>query len=327
MAVTDQVSADIAYSSKDAVYRRSVYFCVDSNFFKYALFVADRIANMTEDRDFDLCIVSAETLPDHELVEKHNIRIIRIDTGSLEKALPTDERISFASYLRIFVPELMSDEYDRMLYLDADLFYQRGDLKRLLSIEMGTKAVAAVRDMCQLRKPDRHVKEFKDFDLPYSPYFNAGILLIDVRNWVDQRVGRTALEVCVNNPEKLSYHDQTALNVTLHNNWVELPLVWNFLYSHQTMYFSAMFDVCFYHFIGRRKPFTSTYGAFPRRITEAYQTFMNDYFPDESAKIQAGLQIDRHWLKHVFVFVFHLVNFRRFLRNDDRFRSEWDIRY
>ncbi|MGV8956001.1 MAG: glycosyltransferase family 8 protein [Cypionkella sp.] len=315
----------IAAQSRIARKDRAVYFCVDAKFYPFALFVADQIATKYPQREFDLCLISAEPLPNHPLMQQHDIRVIQIDAQVWGSRLPADERISFAAYLRIMAPDLLSADYRRMLYLDADVFYQRGDLNRLLDLDLGGRAVGAVRDMVQLRKPDRVPEDFRPFNLPFGKYFNSGVLLIDVAAWTAQQVTKNALDFAANNALKLMAHDQTALNVTLRDNWAELSLVWNYEYSHQTMYFMAFFDVCFVHFIGRRKPFNGSYGGFPRRFTEEYRRFFATHMQGKNLSAQDGLQVADQRRKHIYAILFHLVNFGRFLPNDDRFMSEWDV--
>ena len=96
--------------------------------------------------------------------------------------------------------------------------------------------------------------------------------------------------------------------------------------THQTIYFSAMFDVCLYHFVGRRKPFTKLYGGFPRRFTEKYRLFFTQHFSALAGTAQNGLEVQKHRREHFLALLFHLGNYTRFLPNDDRFASEWEVR-
>jgi lipopolysaccharide biosynthesis glycosyltransferase len=316
----------IKSQNRGAKHDRAIYFCVDAKFHPYALFVANQIATKYPKGTFDFCMISAEPLPHHPLIETHDIRQIEIDAADWGSNLPVDDRISFASYLRIFVPSLLGDDYKRLLYLDADIFYQRGDIDRLLSLDLSGRPVGAIRDMVQLRKPNRVSGDFKPFGLPFAKYFNAGIMLIDTVAWNEQKVTQNALDLVLKNPKKVLQHDQTALNITLRDNWAELSMVWNYLYSHQTMYFSGLFDVCFYHFVGWRKPFSKRYGGFPRRFTEEYRLFFENNFPALAGNAQNGLEVTKHRREHFIALFFHLVNYTRFLPNDDRFASDWDVR-
>ncbi|HHX89221.1 MAG TPA: glycosyltransferase family 8 protein [Paracoccus sp.] len=309
-----------------ATHRQAIYLCCDARFLPYALFLIDQIATKTPTRDFDLVLMSSSVLPHHPLLDTHDVRVVQIDLGQLEAELPVNARISLASYLRIFGPGIFAADYDRMLYLDADIFYQRGDLSKLLRRDMKGFAIAAVRDMPQMRKPKRLPGDFKVMGLSQAKYFNAGMMLIDVAQWHEQQIEARALELAARVGDKLAYHDQSALNGTVQGKWLEMSPVWNFTYSHQSMFFSSMFDVCFYHFVGRRKPFMGSYGGFPLRFTEPYRRFMTDHFPDELLHLHDGLQIERKWHLLVFALILHALFARRYLRFEGYFRSDWDTR-
>ena len=316
----------IKSQNRGAKCKHALYLCVDTKFHPYALFVANQIATKYPERQFDICLISADPLPHHALIDTHDIRQIELDVATWGSSLPVRDRISFASYLRIFVPSTLGGDYERMLYLDADIFYNRGDLNRLLSLDLAGRPVGAIRDLFQLRNPKRVPNDFKPFGLPFGKYFNAGVMLIDTYAWNQQNITQKALNLVLKDPQKVRQHDQTALNVTLRDNWAELSLVWNYVYTHQTIYFSAMFDVCFYHFVGRRKPFTKLYGGFPRRFTEEYRLFFTQHFPALAGTTQNGLEVQKHRREHFLALLFHLGNYTRFLPNDDRFASDWEVR-
>ena len=78
--------------------------------------------------------------------------------------------LSYATYARLFIPDLMSDA--RVIYLDSDTLVV-GDLAPLSTLDMGGKPLALAYD-CQR-------VEYKDMiGLPRTaPYYNAGVMLID----------------------------------------------------------------------------------------------------------------------------------------------------
>jgi hypothetical protein len=319
-----------------ARHRRAVFFCVDRGFFPYALFVADQIARKCPARGFDLCILTDHDPGTHPIWADGRIRILTVDFAALADLLATDARISLVAYLRIFAPAMLADDYDRLLYLDADVFYQRGDLDRLLGLDLGGRALGAVRDMIQLRKPDRRPADTAPFVEGHHRYFNSGVLLIDVAGFMAADVARRAIAFATEHAETLQelqrarrfFHDQTILNILFRDAWAELSLVWNYEYSHQTMYFAAMFDVCIYHFIGRRKPFKGSYGGYPRRFTQEYRRFFAEDYPDAAvlAGVQDGLRIAEHRFAHLRVLLWHAINAHRFLPNEGRFADDFEVR-
>lgn len=316
----------IAAPSGEARHAKAVYLCADERFYPYALFVIDQIASKLPNRDFDLVILSPEPLPDHPLIATHAVRLVSVDLAGMRDQLHTDSRIPLAAYLRILAPDLFADQYRRLLYLDCDMFYQRGDLSTLLDLDMKGHAIAAVRDLPQMRKPHRVPKDFQILNLPQTRYFNSGVLLIDVAQWRSEQVAQRAIAFAAEAGEKLTMHDQTALNAVFMGKWLELNPVWNFIFTHQTMYFTAMFDICFYHFAGRRKPFKGNYGGIPIRFTQPYRDFFTRHWPSALETTHDGLNINRKWYLHIFVLLLHLRNVRRFLRHEAEWRSDWDTR-
>jgi lipopolysaccharide biosynthesis glycosyltransferase len=319
-------AVQIVEQNRPARYNKAVFLGVDERFHPYALFVADQIVRRCPERDFDVCILCHAPLSYHPLWEQHELRVCRLETAGFSNRVRSTEDITFASYLRLFAPSMLEKDYRRLLYLDADVFYQRGDLSKLLDLEIGPHPLGAVRDMSQLRRPKRRHKDFKTMGLGYSKYFNSGFLLIDVPQYLSEGIGERAMDFAVRYAGKTQTNDQSILNAAVFNHWAELSLVWNFQYSTQTLYFSSMFDVCFFHFVGRRKPFLRKGGIFPRRITEPYRRFMAEHFPMTEHLTQDGLMIEKNRWLHFRALLFHLTSFRRFLRNEASWRTDWDVR-
>jgi lipopolysaccharide biosynthesis glycosyltransferase len=229
-------------------------------------------------------------------------------------------------YLRIFAAEALQQDYRRILYLDADIFYARGDISRLLDLDIGNHAVAAVRDTKQMQLPNRTPRDFKPFNLSSSKYFNSGFLLIDTAQFVAQNLEKRVIDFALKNHTKLMHHDQTALNCVLHGDWAELSIVWNYQYNHQYALYAGMYDVCFFHFIGRRKPFNNHYSVASRRFTEPYRVFFEEHFPHMVEGMSDGLDSSTHKTFLGFVFLIHLLNYRKVLKNESLWRTDWDVK-
>ncbi len=317
----------LVWQNRAAQHRSAVYLCADDRYAPYALFLAHQIATANPSRDFDICIVSDQTISAHPLHDVLDLRLVQIDIAALEAHALVGERIGFATYLRIFMPRLWQAEYDRLLYLDGDIFYQRGDISALLHIDLRGHALAAVLDTKQWHKPRRAAKDITALGLPASPYFNGGVLLIDVPAFNAARCGERALELIFARGKELVWHDQTALNAILLDAWVELPVQWNYQYSHKTMLWAGHFDVCFFHFIGRRKPFYAKYGGFSRRFTSVYHTFLAAHFPPVAPLVQDGAGGPARWGALVWIVLFNLPMLRGALRMEARADGDFDLRW
>ena len=315
----------ITRQSRPATFDKTVLLAADEGYFPYAMFCADTIHKLHPVRDFDICIVNAGPLPNHPLVEEIGVRLLDVDMSGIEEALPTGERISVAAYLRFLVVEPLAADYRRILYMDCDTLQLRGNLSELLEADIGNHALAAVRDDAQLRK-DRVTDDMAGLGLGRFKYLNSGLLLMDVARFNAARIGARALDLALEQPEKMLLHDQSALNGVLQGDWAELPLVWNFQFWRKTLYFAVHFQPAILHFITSQKPWSSRHGIFPHWILQRYRDFFALHFPQECDRMQ-GLPAPADRIgTHVFLLLEHAWNFRRFMPNTRRFKDDWDIK-
>jgi lipopolysaccharide biosynthesis glycosyltransferase len=177
------------------------------------------------------------------------------------RSLPTSVRpalayISAGTNLRLLLPELLPEAVSRYLYLDADVFVE-GDLQPLFGLAMGGVPVAAVRDRynatigAQGGLPGLPPSLAAD-----TPYFNAGVLLVDRAEWNRCRITDRCLEYLDCNRETLRFGDQDSLNVACAGAWLEVPNKWNYQGWRPDPGQLEMRpdDVRITHYLGRRKP-------------------------------------------------------------------------
>jgi len=125
------------------------------------------------------------------------------------------------TYARLLMGNLLPLEFDRILYLDGDIL-ARGDISELWTADLQGKTLGAVIDLP--RYPFN-----RNLGLPADAlYFNAGVLLIDLRRWRERKIGERALTFAREHPDRLRWSDQCALNFVLHDDWTVLDRIWNF---------------------------------------------------------------------------------------------------
>ncbi len=138
---------------------------------------------------------------------------------ALLKRAPTHGHLSAATYYRLFLPELLPMELNRVIYLDTDVVVRR-PIEELWETDLGSHGLAAVQ------KP--RAGEYSEVGLSReSDYFNAGVLLIDLARWRTRRIGEAALEFALHRSGRIQGHDQSALNHVLAGNWKRLDPRWN----------------------------------------------------------------------------------------------------
>jgi lipopolysaccharide biosynthesis glycosyltransferase len=150
------------------------------------------------------------------------VRWLSVPAHRLAKVAVPDARFTSASYSRLLAPELVPGHIERVVYLDSDVLVRR-DLSPLFTIELGDAPVAGVRDfiipttaheLSGVREPGQS-----------EPYFNAGVLVIDLPRWRDAALGEHALQYAATG-DALPLVDQDALNAVV-TSWHELDYRWN----------------------------------------------------------------------------------------------------
>jgi len=127
--------------------------------------------------------------------------------------------INAVSYIRLHLSELLDESIDKVLYLDCDIVVNK-DISKLWEYELGDFFLAAV-DNTDL---GRNLSIGIPVD---AKYFNAGVLLIDLRKWRNASVTSLFNAVLIELKDQLKYHDQDVLNKVLHDKWLTLKPTWN----------------------------------------------------------------------------------------------------
>ncbi|MCU0621188.1 MAG: glycosyltransferase family 8 protein [Gemmatimonadales bacterium] len=263
------------------VHPAAVAFACDQRYLKYALFAAVQVAERHPARDFDIVIASAEPLVLPAIAAQHGIRHEQVDVAGRFDRLPLDDRRTAAAWLRLALPDALGRHWHRLLYLDADVYVQGGDIAALLRLDLGGHAVGAVRDNMQWRTPGRMPPVFRRLGLAHARFCNSGVLLLDVATWRRERVLERALDLASAHDPATIGLDQDLLNATLHGAWAELSPRWNWQYTWASRLFEALEDANVVHFIGPTKPWTHAGGELPLRFRRAYRAFFARWFPDD----------------------------------------------
>jgi len=313
-------------SNRPATHRQTILMCCDDNYFPFATLLAQRIQAAWPERNFDICMLHSGSFGSHPLVEKLNIRMIEIEIPETWQSLATSKKITLAAYLRIIAPRLLASDYDRILYLDSDMLYMRGDIEKLINVDIGTHAVAAVRDNYQHRNPNKLAAEFKANNKPAAPYFNSGVLLIDVPRFLEQKIEERAFEYTKNREKGPRVkHDQRALNLALHGDWAELSPVWNWPCFHRYFFLTHFIDPCFVHFLSSRKPWRDDNGIYSKAHVREYHDHMATWFPYLARKMPARPEMGTGFWKWFAIYLRHAFDYRRIAPYLNRFQSDFDV--
>lgn len=229
-----------------------------------------------------------------------------------------DKRIPRATYFRLFLTELLPDNIHKVLYFDGDMIV-RHSLTELWNVDVSAYALAAVPDMREgtINRYNR---------LQYSPslgYFNAGMLLINLKYWREHQVVDQFLDCMRKHQEQLVYHDQDIMNFVFHNQKLMLPIKYNFQHGH--LWKEPLFDFRRYELQvaeARKDPVIIHYtGGKPWMSYIKYPNpYSSSFFKYQDMTKWKGIKVDNRSLKtKIRAFIGDMLrwmNLRPQIRND-----------
>lgn len=155
------------------------------------------------------------------------------DLGMELEALPVPEKMlaslpptllfSPLVWYRTLLPELLPD-HDRVLALDADTLVMQS-LSPLYGRDFDGALLAAVGQPATGNEDRLRGIGIK----PDAPYFNAGVMLMNLEGMRAEDVGRQAMRLGHEQFQQFMFAEQDALNVLLAGRWDRLAPKWNAL--------------------------------------------------------------------------------------------------
>ena len=150
---------------------------------------------------------------------------------------PKFRRFSGAIHNRLWICQILDGIATRVLYLDADIICL-GSIADITQTNLDGKILAAIPEVAQdeLKGSLGLVTD--------GPYFNSGVLYINVELWNRSCVTQCVIKNLINNEGRYAYPDQDALNIVLMGKVVFLDKRWNLFVSH----FKPRSDTVFLHY-------------------------------------------------------------------------------
>lgn len=159
-----------------------------------------------------------------KIAENFNRNIIFIDTTSYEKKLQSygisTWNGSYATYMKLFLSELLPEEVDRILYIDCDTIIN-DSIDSLWEYDLKNSYIAMAIDCMN---PEHK----KKYGISYSQkYFNAGVILFSLKKWRANKCIRKVISFLKDEKKTVSFADQDLLNICFFQYIEELPLRYN----------------------------------------------------------------------------------------------------
>lgn len=157
-------------------------------------------------------------------------------------------RLNSTVLIRLMIPLVISDDVERVLYLDADMLCVN-KLDAIWDIDMEGYPIAAVNE-------GHHESSAKRLNLATDNYLNAGCMLIDVAKWRQMDLTQEILMDFKRNRARYNLLEQDAINHVLQG---EFKVISNKVISLMTAFnpyqiFIDKKENVFWHFLNEGKP-------------------------------------------------------------------------
>ncbi|MBE6127547.1 MAG: glycosyltransferase family 8 protein [Erysipelotrichaceae bacterium] len=210
-----------------------VFFGADQRFTPYLMVcLASLLDHVSARRKYEIHIlhtdINEKTQQDIVAMSKPNVSIEFNDVSpiidSIVGSLPIRDYYSPSTYFR-FVIASSFPQYDKALYVDADTVICQ-DLAKLFDTQIGNSYVAAVPEAVMSNLKDAGDYAEKVLSIARGKYFNAGMILINCKQWRNHDVLGQFLTL-IGYYNFVVAQDQDYLNVICKNKVHYLPRRWN----------------------------------------------------------------------------------------------------
>lgn len=252
----------------------------------YLKFVATTIESIYRNKNkkynYNLYIFTTWKISDLDREKLNNnydtnfhIKLIEIDEKSAFFQYKNLKEKDYIVYDRLILWDYL-DTIDKLLYVDCDIIVN-WDISELYEIDLCDNVIWAARDSINR---SNYNKNYID------KYFNAWILLINLKLWNQEQIWKKILNDINNNEQKYAFHDQDGLNYVLKNRWKEISPKWNWLQTciffkntqySQDQYYDVKHPII-YHYAGwHYRPWWKRFCVHPNQIKYFKYVFKTNY--------------------------------------------------
>jgi len=229
--------------------KTAVVLACDDNFVAYASVVARRVEGLSSE-SFPIILLSDGVSDENKRLAQRfcsRISFVEVSKELADLPLATSQLHTRAAYARLKIDECV--EADRVVYIDCDVSVLT-DLSPLLHLPLKSAPVAAVLNDMGMNTDTSFRQRLKMSE--GSPYFNSGVMVIDLAAARMEGILPAALSFAVTHPSLCRLPDQDSLNAVIDGRWQLLDWRWNV--THLEYQSKPAFVR---HFIGPAKPWSN----------------------------------------------------------------------
>lgn len=224
-------------------------------------------------------------------MEVHSIAL----TPSNMSRLPQDNQFPPEAAVPLLLHTLLPEDMERVIFLDADMLVVN-DISPIWLQSLAGRPFAAVKDSAiPTCGSPRGLDGARDLGITDAPYFNAGVMLLDLASWREERIAESALAYLRKQDVTHDFLHQGALNAVASDRWLPLDPMWNVPLTAGRWFDrtpeSASVSPGIIHYAGQIKPWrTRTSGRFADQYLEILRSVQGSHLiPDERSTTKERL--------------------------------------
>jgi len=168
-----------------------------------------------------------------------------------------NSHLSEATYYRLFMSKFLSNKIQKLVYLDADIVCVNNPINALSNIfdelEKENKILGAREEIMDTL----NLNKYKRIGLKNDSIFNAGVLIIDYKKWLEENIDLELFNIFQNRIGRIKDYDQEILNLFFENNYLKISTNFNYpggWTKTKELIKKAKDEVYFIHYLGKGKP-------------------------------------------------------------------------
>ncbi|MEQ1757187.1 MAG: glycosyltransferase family 8 protein [Vicinamibacterales bacterium] len=238
-------------------------------------------------------------------------------TFELLTDLPVSGRSEVSMYVRLVALDRLPSSLTRVIYLDGDLLFLDA-IDDLWNTDISGSVVGAVQDaVIPWVSSPMGLRRHRELGYrPTDPYFNAGVLVVDLDAWKSGRVEEKAIAYLQRHQRAVNMADQDALNAVLRGRWTRLADRWNIIGGaagrahfrprgvEQARITAAVDDPAIIHFAGYLKPWL--YSGLGSLWARAYADCLTQVCPDHTFERSARARVTSFYDRSLRTYLYPL---------------------
>ena len=210
-------------------------YAADQNYNKQLFYsINSLLENTNTDTNLHIIHKQPDTFKNFKLYLEKNflnfsLNLYNFNFSNIEFPNIENKHVSEATYYRLFIEKIIPKDIENYIYLDADIIAINNFdpyVDEIMSTLRTSDLVVACRT--EYNKNKKNNDYFENLDMSSSRYFNAGVMFVDHKKWIERKIGDSLLQKLVEMKEKINYWDQDILNSYFDGKYIELSQAINY---------------------------------------------------------------------------------------------------